>query len=71
MGENAQYLREEAAAIMHDVFGGPTTILFKKAIDDKPPKEIVILMRELLTDYLGDEKSRETIELLSQRYGLK
>ncbi len=71
MGETTEYLREEACSIIHDVFGEPTTKLFKKAIEDKPQKEIVILLRELLTDYLGYPKAHETTELLSRRYGLK
>ncbi len=71
MAESTGYLREEAASIIFDVFGGSTSELFIQAIDGKPGKEIVLLLKELLTDYLGFEKAHEIVDLLSQRYGLK
>jgi hypothetical protein len=66
--DKSQYLHDDAVAVISDVFGESTAKLFYKCCKDKPKKEVLLLLMDLLAGYLGESKAGEIIFLLSRKH---
>lgn len=68
--DKTQYLKEDSISVINDVFGEVTVRIFSASIRNKSNKELILLLEDLLIDYLGESKAGEIIYLLSHKHDI-
>ena len=70
MSENVENLRVDATRIISEGFGEETAMLFREYAIGKEAKDILFFLKELLSEYLGEEKSASLVDGLFIKYKL-
>lgn len=70
MSDSIENLRIDAAQILYDAFGQETANLFREYAAEKEAKDVIFFLKELLSEYLGEEKTTLLVDGLFIKYKL-
>lgn len=64
-------VQRDVTQLISEVLGDKTAKLYSNFYDQEDPKTIILAAKELLTEFLGENKTKEKIEPLAQKYDIK